>query len=72
MISSIPEVTVLGAIRFVIFINDMPEEVKYNVCKLFADDCKLYGRVRTREQTSTRFKQSGKMVQAMATIIQRL
>ena len=27
----------------------MPEEVKYNVCKLFADDCKLYGRAGTSE-----------------------
>ena len=23
----------------------MPDEVKYNLCKLFADDCKLYGAV---------------------------
>ena len=40
---------VLGPIHFVIFIIDMPEEVKYNVFKLFADNCKLYGRVRTSE-----------------------
>ena len=32
-----------GPLFFVIFINDMPNEVKHNVCKLFADDCKLYG-----------------------------
>ena len=23
----------------------MPQKVKYNICKLFADDCKLYGSV---------------------------
>ena len=45
VISGIPQGTALGPILFVFFINDMREEVKYNVCKLFADDCKLYGRV---------------------------
>ena len=43
VLSGIPQGTVLGPILFVIFINDMPEELKYNMCKLFADDCKLYG-----------------------------
>ena len=39
----IPQGSVIGPILFVIFINDMPDEVKYNICKLSADDCKLYG-----------------------------
>ena len=43
VLSGIPQGSVLGPILFVIFINDMPEEVKFNVCKLFADDCKLFG-----------------------------
>ena len=47
VLSCIPQGTVLGPILFVIFINDMPEEFKYNMCKLFADDCKLYGPVST-------------------------
>ena len=41
--------TVLGPIVFVIFINDVPEEVKYNVCKRSADYCKLYDRIGTSE-----------------------
>ena len=41
--SGIPQGSVIGPLLFVIFINDMPDEVKHNVCKLFADDCKLYG-----------------------------
>ena len=28
----------------------MPEEVKYSTCKLFADDCKLYGIVNSTDQ----------------------
>ena len=43
--SGIPQGSVLGPLLFVVFINDMPDEVKFNVCKLFADDCKLYGTV---------------------------
>ena len=45
VISGIPQGSVLGPLLFVIFINDMPEKVKFNICKLFADDCKLYGPV---------------------------
>ena len=41
--SGIPQGSVIGPLFFVIYINDMPNEVKYNICKLFADDCKLYG-----------------------------
>ena len=43
--SGIPQGSVLGPLQFAIFINDMPDEVKYNLCKIFVDDCKLYGEV---------------------------
>ena len=45
VISGIPQGSVIGPILFVIFINDMPEQVIHNFCKLFADDCKLFGPV---------------------------
>ena len=45
VVSGIPQGSVIGPILFVIFINDMPDAVKHNFCKLFADDCKLYGKV---------------------------
>ena len=42
VIGGIPQGSVLGPLLFVIFINYMPDEVKFNICKLFADGCKLY------------------------------
>ena len=47
VVSGIPQGSVLGPLLFVIFINDMPDVVRFNICKLFADDCKLYGTVNT-------------------------
>ena len=45
VLSGIPQGSVIGPILFVIFINDMPAQVIHNFCKLFADDCKLFGPV---------------------------
>ena len=50
VLSGIPQGSVIGPILFVIFINDMPSHVKYNLCKLFADDCKLYGEVKAENE----------------------
>ena len=47
VLSGIPQGSVIGPILFVIFINDMPSSVKHSFCRLFADDCKLYGQVST-------------------------
>ena len=55
VVSGIPQGSVIGPILFVIFINDMPDAVKHNFCKLFADDCKLYGKV---ENTGINLMQS--------------
>ena len=48
-ISGIPQGSMLGPLLFVVFINDMPDEVKQNFCNLFADDCKLYEIVNNAE-----------------------
>ena len=49
VLSGIPQGSVLGPLLFVIFINDMPKVVKESICKLFADDCKLYGAIDNEE-----------------------
>ena len=43
--SGIPQGSVLGPLLFVVFINDLPDELKYSICKMFADDCKIYRRL---------------------------
>ena len=41
VLSRIPQGSILGPLLFIIYISDLPGVVG-SVCKLFADDCKLY------------------------------
>ena len=41
VLSSVPQGSVLGPILFLIFINDLPDNIKSSV-RLFAEDCVLY------------------------------
>ena len=49
--SGIPQGSVLGPILFVIFINDLPEVIQTAV-RLYADDSKLLGRVKSVEHVN--------------------
>ena len=41
VLSGVPQGSVLGLVLFLIFINDLPDNIRSSVC-LFADDCVLY------------------------------
>ena len=41
VLSGVPQGSILGLVLFLLFINDLPDNIRSSVC-LFADDCVLY------------------------------
>ncbi len=48
VISGVPQGTILGPVMFLFYVNDIPNHAK-STTKLFADACKLYRDIRTRD-----------------------
>ena len=41
VVSGVPQGSVLGPVLFIIYVNDMPDQLR-KFCKIFADDAKIY------------------------------
>ena len=46
--SGVPQVSVLGPVLFLIYINDITNNITSNI-RLFADDCTIYRQIKTKE-----------------------
>ena len=51
--SGVPQGTVTGPLWFLLYINDLPYQLK-STCRLFADDCLIYAPIRDSEGKSSR------------------
>ena len=52
VLSGVPQGSVLGLVLFLIFINDLPDNIRSSV-RLFADDCVLYRNIHSRQDCLT-------------------
>ena len=50
--SGVPQGSVLGPLLFILYVNDLPEQVN-SYCKLFADDAKLYKELQNLDDFET-------------------
>ena len=63
--SGVPQGSVLGPLLFLIFINDLPDDIHSNM-KLFADDSSLFTRVSSVDESNTQLKNDLKKIESWA------
>ena len=46
--SGVPKGSILGPVRFALYVNDLPDAVKFSQVAMFADDTKLFSTIKTK------------------------
>ena len=73
VISGIPQGSVLGLLLFVIFINDLPDTCSdYAEIFLFANDAKLFKRVRSAEDSAVLQRSCDKTVSVVKSVVVKI
>ncbi len=50
VISGVPQGSILGPLLFLIYVNDLPDNIQHVRCFMFADDTKLLKAISSKEE----------------------
>jgi len=71
VLSGVPQGSVLGPLLFVVYINDIDEQIVSKIVK-FADDTKIYHIVQSPKDIAVRSPQTSRMVQGLVNALLQL